>query len=102
MDSKFEKDGARNSISSVSGQQATKIKRNSSSLSLKSFNQSLMHILKLNRQHDNNNELDEESQEISLPPKPLQSCIKTPCLKIDNVDTNEMTILLSYPQSPQR
>ena len=102
MDSKFEKDAGRNSISSVSGQQVTKIKRNSSSLSLKSFNQILRHILKLNRQNDSH-EMDEESQEIIQPPKVLHPCIKTtPCLKIDNVDEDDTSVLINYPQSPQR
>lgn len=81
----------------------TKIKRNSSMISLKSINQNLKAMLKITRNDPGSNDT-EAAQVLDIAKKKLLSppIISAPSLKIDDVDIDETKMLLIYPQSPQR
>lgn len=80
---------------------SSKIKRNSSLISLKSINQNLKAILKINRSDSSGADL-ESGKEVKKKAETPTAKFTTPSLRIDNVDIDESKMLLIYPQSPMR
>lgn len=82
---------------------SSKIKRNSSLISLKSINQNLKAILKINRSDSSGTDIESGKEPYSKRKvETLPAKFTTPALKIDNVDIDETRMLLVYPQSPMR
>lgn len=112
IDSKFDSMGSTIEVpehsSPTDEKSKSKIKRNSSLISLKSINQNLKAMLKI-KSNDNHVVGDAETGIVSndhvnkKKPQLNPSLMATPCLRIDHVDMDETRMLLhNYPQSPQR
>ncbi|CRL04398.1 CLUMA_CG017484, isoform A [Clunio marinus] len=78
-----------------------KIKRNSSLISLKSINQNLKAMLKISR-NDTSSSSDAEVGEATKLVKKTYNPPIAPCVRIDDVDSDDTKMLLNYRQSPQR
>ena len=110
IDSKFDSMGSTIEVpersSPTDEKSKSKIKRNSSLISLKSINQNLKAMLKI-KSNDNHVVSDAETgiviDHVNKKKPQLNPTMTAPCLKIEHVDMDETRMLLhNYPQSPQR